>query len=440
MRTVELPYEPRSAFLPYHNRKARFSVLVCHRRSGKTVSVVNDLLIGALECPHPRPQLAYIAPDYQQAKRIAWEYTKYYSQPVIEQAHESELRVTLKTGAKIFLLGAERADSLRGMYLDAAALDETAQIRPSAITQVIMPCLSDRQGWMTLMGTPKGKNHFYDYAQKAKHDPSWFYMMLKASESGILPQEELDRQRSMMDDSDYQQEYECSFEAALKGAIYGVDMEAAEVEGRIGDFPVDPDFPVDVVCDLGYTDDTVLVFFQLLRDHVRIVKVYVNNETNWDTYLDEMESINTRQVYLPHDARAKNLQTGRSIVEQTARRGFKPRVVPDHKLRDGIAATRKLLPFVRWNRPECNSAVEAMKSYRRKWDDKLSCYLDRPVHDWSSHIADAVRYLGVVFTLLPKPQSRIIVPVHYARPMNYQYSLEDLFNDARTNPGLLREQ
>lgn len=121
-------------------------MLVCHRRSGKTVSAVNDLIIGSLECPHPRPQLAYVAPNYSQAKRIAWEYLKHYSEPLIDQVHESELRVTLKTKAKIYLLGAEKAQSLRGMYLDGVILDEYAQIKPSVLSQVILPCLSDRQG------------------------------------------------------------------------------------------------------------------------------------------------------------------------------------------------------------------------------------------------------------------------------------------------------
>lgn len=436
MPNLSLNYEPRPAFLPFHNRTNRWANLVCHRRAGKTVAVVADLVIGALECAHRKPQLAYIAPNYQQAKRIAWEYLKDIARPLIEQVHESELRVTLKNEARIFLLGAEKADSLRGMYLDGAAVDEVAQIKPSAITQVIMPCLSDRQGWLTLMGTPKGKNHFYDYSRRAKEDPNWYYMMLKASESGLLAQEELDRQKSMMDASDFLQEYECSFEAALKGAIYGIEMEQAEREARIGDFPLDKNVPVDVICDLGFADDTVLTFFQLHRNGVDIVEVYSNNELSWDSYLDEMELRDVRDVYLPHDAKAKNLQTGRSIVEQTLKRGYHPRIVPDHKVRDGIAATRKLLPYVRWNLPGCSGAIEAMKSYRREWDENLNCYRDRPVHDWSSHIADCIRYLGVIYSMLPQAQSKIAVPQQQARGAHYGFHLEDLFTNRLTNPGI----
>jgi hypothetical protein len=438
---VTLAYTPREAFLPFHNRKARFATLVCHRRAGKTVAVVNDLIIGALECPLPKPQLAYIAPNYQQAKRIAWEYLKQFAAPMLAQVHESELRVTLKNDAKIFLLGAEKADNLRGMYLDGAALDEFAQISPSAVSQVILPCLSDREGWMVLMGTPKGKNHFYDAYKKASHDKRWFSLMLKASESRIIPADELAMIRAQMDDSDYLQEFECSFDAALKGAIYGVEMEAAENEGRIGEFELDPALPVDVITDLGYADDTVLCFFQQAKQQILIHEVYSNNEQDWDHYLDEMDSRNVRDVYLPHDARAKNLQTGRSIVEQTIRRGYRPRIVPDHKLRDGIAATRKLLPFTYWNRSLSSGAIEAMKSYRREWDDKAGCYRERPVHDWSSHVADAIRYLGVTFSNLRPERSRIILPNEENKVgNNYAFSLDQLFTDSRVNPGMWKEQ
>jgi len=439
---IQLNYQPREAFMPFHNRKARFATLVCHRRAGKTVAAVNDLIIGALECKLERPQLAYIAPTYQMAKRIAWEYVKQFAAPLIEQVHESELRVTLKNKARIYLLGAEKADALRGIYLDGAILDEYAQIRPSTVGQVVLPCLSDRGGWLVATGTPKGKNHFYDAYKRSLEDPLQYSLLLKASTSGIIPQEELDLLRSQMDDSDYQQEFECSWTASLKGAIYGIEMEKAESEKRVGLFDLDPALPVDVVCDLGYTDDTVLAFFQKSRGQVLVHEVYSNNEVDWDVYLDEMESREVRDVYLPHDARAKNLQTGRSIVEQTIRRGYRPRLVPDHKLRDGIAATRKLMPYVYWNLPLCSGAIEALKSYRREWDDKLGCYRDRPVHDWSSHIADAIRYLGIIFSQLPEQgKPKIILPGEENRAgASYAFNLEDLFNDRRTNPGLYREQ
>jgi hypothetical protein len=375
------------------------------------------------------------------AKRIAWEYTKEYAAPLLEQVHEAELRVTLKNMAKLYLLGAENADALRGLYLDGAVLDEYAMIKPSTVSQIILPCISDRNGWLVKMGTPKGKNHFYNDYKRAVADPTQFAMVLKASESGIISKEELELIKSHMDHSDYQQEYECSFDAALKGAIYGSEMELAESEGRVGDFELDPNLPTDVVTDLGYTDDTVLAFFQMSRSGILVHEVYSNNEQEWDVYMDEIDSHDVRDVYLPHDAKAKNLQTGRSIVEQTIKRGYRPRIVPDHKLRDGISATRKLLPYVYWNLPLCSGAIEAMKSYRREWDDKLGCYRDRPVHDWSSHIADTIRYLGVIFSNLPAltSKSSLILPDSMSPVATYNFTLEDLFKDPRTNLPMRRD-
>jgi hypothetical protein len=383
--------------------------------------------------------MAYIAPNYGQAKRIAWEYLKQYAEPLLSDSpHESELRVTLKNESRIYLLGAEKANNLRGMYLDGAVMDEYAQIRPSVVSQIILPSLSDRQGWLVNSGTPLGKNHFYDSYNKAKADPKQFSMLLKASQSGILGAEELKLIKSMMDDSDYEQEYECSFEAALKGAIYGADMEQMEAEGRVKDYDLDPALPLDVVCDLGFTDDTVLIFFQRNKhQQVLIHEILSDNEKEWAEYLDEMDLRNVREVYLPHDARAKNLQTGRSIMEQTLLRGYRPNIVPDHKLRDGIHAVHKMLPFTYWNHNLTSGGIEAMKSYRRMWDDKTSCYRDRPVHDWTSHVADAVRYLAVILGIMPTEQSRIILPNEERRAgANYAFNLEDLFTDRRTNPGL----
>jgi hypothetical protein len=283
-----------------------------------------------------------------------------------------------------------------------------------------------------------GKNHFYDAYKKASNDPNWFSMLLKASQSGILGKEELALIRSQMDASDYEQEFECSFDAALRGAIYGQEMEQIEKEGKIKQFALDPALPLDVVCDLGFADDTVLIFFQKHPGgQILIHEILSNNEQEWDTYLDEMDLRDVRDVYLPHDARAKNLQTGRSIMETTLLRGYRPRLVPDHKLRDGITALRKLLPFTYWNQDLTSGGVEAMKSYRRAWDDKTNCYRDRPVHDWTSHVADAMRYLGVICGNIPTERGRIILPNEDNKAgSNYAFNLEDLFKDPRVNPGL----
>ena len=151
---MALKYIPREQFIPFHNRKQRWSALVTHRRAGKTVAIVNDLIFGALECRNYKPQLAYVGPTYSQAKRVAWGYLKDYAEPYLAKPPgEAELKVTLKNDATIHVLGADNADSLRGMYLDATVNDEYALFKPSVFSQVIRPALSDRNGWSVFVST-----------------------------------------------------------------------------------------------------------------------------------------------------------------------------------------------------------------------------------------------------------------------------------------------
>jgi hypothetical protein len=141
----------------------------------------------------------------------------------------------------IRLYGADNPDSLRGPYLDGVVLDEFADMKPEVWHEVVRPMLADRRGWATFIGTPKGKNEFYKLYQNALKDQTWFHMILKASESGIIaPTELADLQREMGEDQ-YQQEFECSFEAAIKGAFYAEEMRTMLAEGRIRPIKIETD-------------------------------------------------------------------------------------------------------------------------------------------------------------------------------------------------------
>lgn len=214
MTVVTLPYVPRQQFIPFHDRKTRFAALVCHRRAGKTVASVNDLIKGAALCGKPNPRFAYIAPFYKQAKDIAWTYLRQGVAPLMQYGAsitESELRVDLPNKGRVKLYGADNPDSLRGIYLDGVVLDEPAQINPALWPEILRPALADRQGWGVFVGTPKGRNAFYEVWRLAQKSPDWFTLMLKASETGLLPDGELQAARDSMTDAQYRQEFECSF-------------------------------------------------------------------------------------------------------------------------------------------------------------------------------------------------------------------------------------
>jgi phage terminase large subunit len=219
MRAVDLGYRPRPQFIPYHMRKERWAVIVAHRRAGKTVACVMDQIDAALRCPLPNPRTAYIAPLYKQAKDVAWTYAKEFTNAIPGVAvNESELRIDFPNGGRFRLYGADNPDALRGIYLDDCVLDEFADMRPRFLPTVIRPALSDRKGRLTVIGTPKGHNEFFDTYESAKVDPEWFYLMLRASETGLVDADELVSAAKLMSEAQYAQEYECSFEAAIEGS------------------------------------------------------------------------------------------------------------------------------------------------------------------------------------------------------------------------------
>ena len=425
-----LTYVPRSAFLPFHNRKQRWAVLNTHRRAGKTVSVVNDIIIGALECQEHRPQFAYIGPTYTQAKRIAWQFLKDYAEEHLARPpQEAELKVTLKNDATILVLGADNADAIRGMYLDGAIMDEYAMYRPSVFSTIVRPALSDRHGWGVFASTPKGKNLFYEKYRDAKKFPNEYALIeLKASTSGIIHPEELAELRRDMDAEEFAQEYECSFDAAMKGAIYADQINLMFHEQRVA-CEIDPNLPVHCAFDLGFTDATVIVWFQVDRQgRVRVVGCEAYSGQEIFFYIDRIHQFGQQfevgDVWLPHDARAKNLQTGKSVVEQFLHNGIYPKIVPNHKIRDRIAATRKEFSRIWINESTTGDLLEALKAYYREWDDNTMMFSDRPVHDWASHYADAFGYMCMILTgtmaLTSKQKEEVI---------NAECTLENLWAD-----------
>lgn len=424
---VALVYSPRAQFVSFHNRVERWACLTTHRRAGKTVALANDLIYGTLQCQARKPQLAYIGPTFTQAKRIAWQYLKDYAEPYLARTpQESELKLTLKNDGTIHVLGADNADALRGMYLDGTVNDEYAFWRPSVFTQIIRPALSDRNGWSVFASTPRGKNLHYDVDKEAKSNKDWYHLVLKASESGIIDPSELDDLRRTMDPEEFAQEYECSFDAALKGAIYAKEVDELFADLRVKSSLYDPNLETHCVFDLGFTDATVVIWYQLCpkTGARRIVRVRATTGADIFHHIAAIHDFpgQVGEVWLPHDARAKNLQTGKSVVEQFLSEGIMPKIVPNHKIRDRIAATRRVFPSVEIDADDTGELVEALKSYRREWNEDLGMFSERPVHDWSSHFADCFGY----FCLVVGESNRVSANDDAPRE---GYNLETLFSD-----------
>jgi hypothetical protein len=399
--TVELvsPYEVRDQFLPLHEKTTRWFIGVCHRRAGKTVADINELIIGATKCTRPNPRFAYVAPQLNQAKDIAWTYLKEYTAFLSPKINESELWVELPGNKRIRIYGADNPDRLRGIYLDGVVLDEFGDMNPTIWSQVIRPALSDRKGWACFIGTPKGKNTFHDLWVMAEDDPEWTRLMLKASETGLLDEKELTDARKMMSDDEFAQEYECSFEAAVKGAYYGKEMNDAEgaEPSRITSVPYDPRLSVDTAWDLGVADSTVIWFVQTHGRETRIIDVLKGEGVGLDWYAKQLQSRDYLwgNHYLPHDVEVRELGTGKSRKEVLAGLGIKATVCPNIPIADGIQAVRMLLPTCWFDKDKCKAGIEALRMYRREYDEKRQEFKPHPLHDWTSHYADALRYFAV---------------------------------------------
>lgn len=391
-------YAPRPYQAQLHQQLKRFNILVAHRRFGKTVFCINELIAKAAACPLREPRYAYVAPLLIQAKDVAWEYLKKYTRPIPDvQISETELRVDLPGGGRIRLYGADNMDRLRGLYFDGIILDEYAQMPPRLWGEVLRPALADRKGWAIFIGTPMGRNAFHEIYTAALRDKSWLALKFKASETGILPDEELAAARRAMSAEQYAQEFECSFEAAITGSYYAKLLEVAEEEGRLGKAPWEPSLPVHTAWDLGMADATSIWFAQQAGNEIRLIDYYEMSGvplTHYAKKILEMPYVYGEHL-LPHDAGIRELGSGKSRLEILRNLGIKARILRADKIEDGIEAVRMLIPKCWFDLRKTEKGVNALRQYRHEYDAKNQIFRPRPVHDWASHGADAFRYLAM---------------------------------------------
>lgn len=403
MASVVIPYTPRPLQAELHEAVGRFGVLVMHRRFGKTVFAINHLIKQAIErrmTGYERPRVHYIAPLFRQAKQVAWDYVKHYCAPIPGVTfNETELRADF-LDCRLSLLGADNPDSLRGIYSDYAVLDEYGQMSPVLWSEIMRPALSDREGGALFIGTPKGRNQFYDKWKQAKKF-GWYRKLYKASETGIITQAEMLAAQAEMGEDEYMQEFECSWSAAIKGAYYGDLLNMADTEGRIGNIPHDPILDVHTSWDLGINDSTVIWFYQVVNGTARIIDFYENAGQGLEHYVRVLHEKRAKHKYkydrmaFPFDVEVRDLSTGASRREVLTAMGINVHVVPKLSIADGIQAVRTLLPKCYFDKTRCARGIEALRQYRTEFDPKLQRFASKPLHDWTSHPADSFRMLAL---------------------------------------------
>jgi hypothetical protein len=296
------------------------------------------------------------------------------------------------------LLGSENPSSLRGIYLDLAVMDEVADMPESIFPEVIRPALSDRKGSACFIGTPQGHNYFYDLWEAAAGTDGWARKMYRASETGLLDDEELAAARATMTEDQYNQEFECSWVANVPGSVYGKELQEADDAGRITSVPYLRDHKVDTHWDIGMHDYTAIWFTQTLPGgRVNCIDFYQNQGEGLPHYVRTLHD--KGYVYGthngPHDLEVREMGTGKSRREAAYNLGLNFRVVPRLPVEDGIHAARLLIPRCYFDRDNCRDGLEALRHYHRAYNERTRQFRDQPVHDWSSHAADAFRTAAI---------------------------------------------
>lgn len=400
-----IEYSPRQWQLDFHNRTERWAVLVLHRRAWKTVSCVNELIRCAVE---KEWIYAYIAPTYKQAKNIAWDLLKNFLRPLQEARYvkfnESELKADFVTGSRIQLFGADNPDSLRWLWLSWVVFDEYSQQPSSIFREIIWPALADNKGWAVWIGTPKWKNAFYDLYVGGLQDPNWYTLKLKASASWLLDYDELNSQRKNMTVDEYEQEFECNFDAAVRWAIYANELSVLHDQKRIIKGLYDPLLEVSTVWDIGVWDSTAIIFIQISDQRVHIVDYYEDHGFWLDHYAKVLQWKDYRYGwhYFPHDIKVRDFGTWLSRLE-VAKKLFGSayvHIVPQLSLKEGIDAARLNFHDFWFESEKTDELINALTQYQQEWDDRKGMFKEKPKHDWTSHAADAFRYCAIIYKMI----------------------------------------
>ena len=416
---LTIAYKPRHHFRPFHASKKRWRFVVAHRRAGKSVSFINDLIRAALQNSRdlPPPRYAYVGPSFAQAKDLVWAYIKQYTQQLPGTRYsESELTCRLPTGGLISLYGGGQAyNRIRGLYLDGAVLDEFPLLNPEALNSVIRPALADYQGFGIVAGTPAGRDHFYELKQTAERNPDlWDVFNIPVTETNALPVDELVEMRRTMTPYQYEREMLCSFEAPVENSYYGDLMVDAKSTGRLTKVPYDPRARVITAWDLGMKDLTTIWFAQKVGQEIHFIDFHQDSGKGLTDYAHVLQG--KKYLYghhlLPHDIKARELGTGRSRFETLLSLELPGDllIVPDHAVADGISGVRTVLPISWFDEEKCELGIDALRSYHVAVQPQGGTVRDAPAHTWASHAADSMRYfamgLGLTTSWTPGPFRR----------------------------------
>lgn len=404
------------------------AIEIAHRRWGKDEVV----LLATCELAHRRiGSYWHCLPEYAQARKALWtavnphtgrrRIDEAFPPAIRETTNEQEMFIRLKCGSTWQLIGSDRYDSTVGAGPAGIVYSEWALANPSAWAYH-RPMLEENGGWAAFITTPRGRNHAKAMYDMAKASPNWFAEISTVRDTGALSDEQLAEALKEyvaiygedIGRAQFEQEYLCSFNAAVLGAFYAREMLAVRGEGRVETIEPLKGQPVHTAWDLGVRDSTAIWWFQVVGSQLFILDFYMSHGVGLDHYAEICHAKGyARGVdYVPHDATVLEWGSGRTRIEQMQGFGLNPRPLPMTRKLDGVAAVRKTLPLCVFD-PKCEEGLSALEQYRREWDDARKTFRDNEVHDWTSHAADAFRYLAQAWRAAPRtdePRKTIAPP------------------------------
>ena len=428
MTVINLPYdfelreyqkEPWDAFL---SEKFKRGLLVVPRRNGKDILCWNALIAKAAQ---RRALYYYVAPFYNQVRQIIWEgfdrtgrrFLDYIPPQLVANKTKLDMRIDLINGSQIKLQGSDQIDRIVGTNPFGIVFTEFSLHKPAA-WEYLRPILAENGGWAIFNGTPRGLNHFYELYQKANSSSDWYTQFLTRDDTGIPTLDAIeDDRRSGMPDELVKQEYYCSFMSGVVGSYYANLMQGARDDGRIRQVPYDPKLLVYTFWDLGVGDATAIWFIQVYGREVRAIDYYENEGEGLTHYISELKKkpYVYDEHFAPHDIEVREFSTGVSRKDTAADLGIHFTTVPKVSFDEGVDAVRETIPITYFDSVNCEAGINALMHYRKRYNDKTRSYSAKPEHDWSSHGADAFRYMSLMIENILQYSGRDFTPPRVVR-------------------------
>ncbi|CAB4212824.1 hypothetical protein UFOVP1444_33 [uncultured Caudovirales phage] len=425
MPDVELPHRfvPRpyqkllyEHFIPEQEKKRAF--VLAHRRWGKDLAALNIAIVAS---QLRKGTFWHLLPYAKQARAVVWngidtnndiKIMDHIPAELIDRKNENDMRVHLKNGSIWQCIGGDDIDRHVGTNPIGVVLSEYAIMDP-AVWAYLRPILRENKGWSLMITTVRGKNHAWQLAQKyaemQEKNPNYLYLNQTIDDTGALSKADVEEERaSGMSDAMIRQEYYNDPEIPLQGAYYITEITKAQKDGRITNVTYEPKATVNTAWDIGFSDFTVIIFFQIVAQEIRIIDYYSASGEEMSHYarvLKEKDYV-YESHFGPWDVEIKHLAAGGKSVWDVARSlGIKFRVTPQPKSKlDGIEQVRNIFPRLWIDKTKCSRLIEALSSYRKELlPEKLQqtgvgqdmlIYKDTPLHDWTSHFADCMRVLA----------------------------------------------